>query len=406
LQKSSQRADIAVAFPSFATFRADFSWQAASAGLVVALVGYAASVAVVIQGLTAVGATTAQVSSALFVLAFCKGLVAVGMSLWTRMPISIAWTTPGAALLAATGAVDGGFPAVVGAFIVTGALIMATGFIGPLARLVEAIPKPIANAMLAGVLLKLCLAPFIAIGQLPVLGLIVFVVWAAIARISKPAAVPGAVIVALTGTIAMGGTGAVDWLPTLTLVRPELTLASVISIALPLFIVTMTSQNITGLTVLSTFGYHPSTRLAFGVTGLVSVVTAPLAALTINLAAITAALAAGPDAHPDRDRRYIAAVFSGVGYIVLALLAGVAASIVTRSPPLLIEAVAGLALLGALGSSLLGAVSEERTRVAALVTFCMAASGISFLGIGAAFWGLVLGVALDRFERLGLRRSA
>ncbi len=380
-------------------FRTDFSMTAAATGLVVALVGYASSVAIVIQGLVAVGASTDEVASALLVLGLAKGAVAIGLSAATRMPISIAWTTPGLALLAATGAVEGGFPAVVGAFILTGVLIALTGYVKPLAAFIDAIPKPIASAMLAGILIELCLAPFVAIGEMPVLALIVLASWVLIGKVSKAAAVPGAVVVALAGTIALGGGGAIDWTPRVALVTPTLTLGAVVSIALPLYVVTMASQNITGLTVLSTFGYRPATTAAFGTTGAVSAAIAPFGAPTINLAAITAALAAGPDAHPDPKRRWIAAVFSGIGYAALAPLAGLAASIVTRSPPILIEAVAGLALIGALGGALMAAVAEERTRVAALVTFLLTASGISLFGIGAAFWGLIAGLALDRIER-------
>ena len=373
-------------------------------GLVVALVGYASSAAIVIAGLKAVGATTPEIASGLLFLGIAKGIAAIGLSLASRMPISIAWTTPGLALLAATGAVTGGFPAAVGAFIVSGLLIVLAGLWPVLGRLVAAIPKSIASAMLAGVLLKLCLAPFIALKTMPLAALAIILTWLVVNRFARLYAVPAAVAVTLaaiwwTGADAM--TGLTFRLPAPIFVAPVFTVEAMVNIALPLFIVTMASQNITGLAVLSTFGYRPDPRIGLAVTGGLSAITAPFCAPTINFAAITAALCAGPDAHADPARRYVAAVVSGLGYMALAVLAAVAAEFVTRSSPLLIEAAAGLALIGAFGGSLLGAVQSEDQRLPALMTFLITASGFSLWGIGAAFWGLVIGWAVYGFERLG-----
>jgi benzoate membrane transport protein len=376
-------------------FWSDLSPSTFAAGLLVALAGYASSVAIVVQGLVAVGATTAQVTSALVGLAFAKGLVAIGLSLWTRMPISIAWTTPGLALLATTGAGQFGFPAAVGAFIVAALLVIIAAFWGPLARAVAAIPGAIANAMLAGILLKLCLAPFAAIGQAPATAALVLVTWLVVLRLARLYAVPAAVTVALIATIAqspLGGSALAA--PSLTFVAPAFTWEAMIGIALPLFVVTMASQNIPGFAVLATFGFRPKVAPALATTGLASLVTAPLGAPTVNMAAITAALCAGPDAHPDPARRYPAAVIAGFGYIALGGLAGITANVVTRSPPVLIEAVAGLALIGALGGALFAAVKDEAERLPAVVTFLVAASGLSLFGIGAAFWALVIGWAV------------
>jgi benzoate membrane transport protein len=380
---------------------ADHSAQAVVQGLIVALVGYASSVAIVVQGLQAMGAGVPEIASALLLLGFAKGLVAIGLSLWTRMPVSIAWTTPGLALLAVTPVPAGGFPAVVGAFVITGLLVTLAAFWSPLSRLVAAIPKAVANAMLAGILLKLCLAPFLALKQLPLAAGAVLLVWLLLTRFARLYAVPAAVVTAL-GAIWLSGegreamAGAAGW-PGPLLLTPVFSLDAAISIALPLFIVTMASQNITGLAVLSTYGYRPPASAGLAATGLVSAVTAPFGAPTINFAAITAALCAGPDAHPDPARRYVAAVWSGIGYIMLAALALVAASVVSRAPPVLIEAVAGLALIGAFAGAMSGALAEERARVPAMIAFLVTASGLSVLGIGAAFWGLVLGWAAHRF---------
>lgn len=377
------------------------SLRALGAGLLAALVGYASSVAVVIHGLTAVGAGTEQVVSGLVLVGFAMGLTAMGLSLHRRKPISIAWTTPGMALLAATGAVEGGFPAAVGAFVVTGVLIVLAGLWSPLGRWIAAIPKPLANGMLAGILLKLCLAPFLAVSQAPGMALLVLATWAVVGRVARLYAVPAAVAVAL-GAMALDSSGGLAggaalfgalW-PSVTFVQPVFTWEAMVGIALPLFVVTMASQNIPGLAVLATYNYAPPTRPIFLATGAASALTALGGAPTVNLAAITAALCASPDADPNPARRWQAAFVGGVGYILFAGLAGVTAVMVTRSPPILIEAVAGLALVGAFGSALMGAVQVEANRTAALVTMLVTASGLSFAGVGSAFWGLLLGGAV------------
>jgi benzoate membrane transport protein len=382
-------------------FLQDFSRQAAMQGVLVAVVGYASSVAVVVQGLKAVGATSGQIASGLFVLGIAKGLVAIGLSLWTRMPISIAWTTPGLALLAVTPAVAGGFNAAVGAFIVAAALIMIAALWRPLARLIEAIPKPIANAMLAGVIFKLCLAPFVALQRYPVTAALILLTWVAMLKINRLYAVPAAVLVAVGAILLQGGTGtggAFVW-PTIEIVTPVFTPEALISIAIPLFIVTMASQNITGLAVLATFDFRPRPRDGLLATGAASALTAPFGAPTINFAAITAALCASPEAHPDPARRYVAAVVGGVGYMVLALLAGVVTALVVNSSPLLIEAVAGLALIGSFASATANALQSEEDRVPAMATLLTTVSGLSLFGIGPAFWGLVIGWGLYLFLR-------
>jgi benzoate membrane transport protein len=391
-----------------ASFREDFSVQALGQGLLVALVGYASSIAILIQGLVAVGATVTQVASGLVVIGLLKGIAAAGLSWSLRMPISVAWSTPGMALLATIAAVQGGFPAAVGAFIVVGALIMLTGLWSPLGRLIAAIPKPIANAMLAGILLKLCLAPFMAIGKAPWTAGAVLVTWLVFMRLARAYAVPAAVVVAL---IAMSfdkpfaGVSAGDLVPHLEFVMPVFTFEAMVNIALPLYIVTMAGQNLPGLAVLSAYDYHPRVAPLLLSTGAASTAGALFGMPTINLAAITAALCAGPDAHPDPARRYIAGIFGGVGYVLLAALAGVAALLIARSPPFLIEAVAGLALIGAFGGAMLNAVQDEEGRLPGLVTFLATASGLSMFGIGSAFWGLVAGLVVHQVLGRGVRKA-
>jgi benzoate membrane transport protein len=384
--------------------RASFSLPALAAGVLAAFVGFASSFAVIIAGLRGVGASQAEAASGLMALSISMGVCAIVLSLKTRMPISIAWSTPGAALLATTGAVPGGFSAAVGAFIVTGALIVVAGLWKPLGRAVAAIPPPLANAMLAGVLLGLCLAPVRAVAELPALGLAIVVAWAVVARIKRLYAVPVAALltialIAATTHLAPDALGSL-W-PASVLVTPTFSLAAIVGIALPLFIVTMASQNIPGMAVLNANGYRPDAGRLFWSTGLFSLAAAPLGGHAVNLAAITAALCAGSDAHPDPQRRYWAAVVAGFVYILFGLVAGAAAAFISASPPILIEAVAGLALLGAFGSALLAAMNAPVDREAAVITFLVTASGLSFFGISGAFWGLVAGgavLALTRYR--------
>lgn len=384
--------------------RGTFSLQAFSAGLIAALVGFASAFAIVINGLTAVGAEPAEAASGLMAVSIAMGVSGILLSLWTRMPISIAWSTPGAALLASTGAVEGGFAAAVGAFLLTGLLIIVAGLWKPLGRWVAAIPAPLANAMLAGVLLGLCLAPFRAIADDPASGLAIALVWAVVGAFKRLYAVPVAVLVTVGLVVATTPVSSIDpasiW-PRPVLLMPEFSLAAVIGIALPLFIVTMASQNIPGFAVLSANGYQTRPGPLLTTTGVFTLAAAPFGGHAVNLAAITAALCAGPDAHADPKRRYWAAVVSGAVYVLLGLLAGAATAFIGAAPPLLIEAVAGLALFGAFGASIAAATSAQQDREAAVVTFLVAASGLSFFGIGAAFWGLVAGggvMALSRWR--------
>ena len=385
--------------------------QAVAAGLLAAFVGFASSFAVVLQGLMAVGATRAEAASGLMALAIAMGASGALLSLWRRQPISIAWSTPGAALLATSGAPEGGFPAAVGAFLVCGALIVIAGLWKPLGRAVERIPPALANAMLAGVLLGLCLAPVRAMASVPLLAAPTILVWALVFYWKRLFAVPAAVLV-VVGLIALEGVppGMGSLWPAPVLVRPVLTAAAALGLGVPLFLVTMASQNIPGMAVLHLNGYRPPASPLFVTTGLFTLLAAPFGGHAVNLAAITAALCAGPDAHPVPAKRYWAAVVAGLTYIVFGLLAGAATAFIAASPPILIEAVAGLALLGAFGSALLGTVSAVEGREAALITFLVTASGLGFLGVSGAFWGLLAGAIMLGLGRVrpgnrALRRS-
>ena len=365
-------------------------------GLQASFVGFASSFAVVLAGFTAMGATPEQAASGLIMLCLLMGVLGAGFSLAWRMPISIAWSTPGAALLVTTGVPEGGFSAAVGAFLAAALLLVAAGLWRPFARAVERIPPPLAAAMLAGVLLDLCLAPVRAVGALPWLALPVVLAWALMLRLNRLWAVPVAVVVAAASLLLGPGLpGAGAWeAPRLVWVTPSFEWGAMVGIAVPLFLVTMASQNLPGYAVLQANGYRPGMRQVFWVTGGGSFLGAFFCGQLVNLAAITAALCAGPEAHPDPARRWVAGLFASLGYLAFALVAGVAASVVAAAPPLLIQAVAGLALLASLAGALGTAMATEPMRVPAIVTFVVAASGLSVAGIGAAFWGLLAGAGL------------
>ncbi|MEQ8356618.1 MAG: benzoate/H(+) symporter BenE family transporter [Kiloniellaceae bacterium] len=379
-----------------------FSLQAASAGLLAAFVGFASSFAVVLQGLIAIGASQAEAASGLMALSVAMGLCGLYLSLRTRLPISIAWSTPGAALLATTGVMAGGFAAAVGAFLISSALIVLAGLWKPLGRWVAALPPALANAMLAGVLLTFCLAPVRAVAEGPALALPVILAWALAWRFQRLFAIPVALIVALVMIAVTTDLPALETaalLPQPVLVLPTFSLAALVSIALPLFIVTMASQNIPGIAVLNANGFSPAPGPLFVTSGVFSLLSAPFGGHAVNLAAITAALCAGSDAHADPGRRYWSAVVCGAAYVAFGLLAGVITAFVAAVPAYLILTVAGLALLGAFASALTDALAAAEDRLAAVVTFLATASGLSFLGIGSAFWGLLAGLAVFALTR-------
>lgn len=372
--------------------------QPVLAGIVSAVVGFAGAFTVVLTGLRAAGADERQAASGLLAVSVASGAVAVWLGLRHRMPISIAWSTPGAALLTAAGPPTEGFGAAVGAFLLCGVLIVVTGLVPPLARLVAAIPAHLAGAMLAGVLLPLCLAPVQAVAQVPLLAGPVVLVWALATRFDRRWAVPSALAVAVGLILATTPLPALDPVPVLVWTTPVLDVAALVGIGLPLFLVTMASQNVPGMAVLAQYGFRPPLRPILTATGLGTLAAAPLGGHAVNLAAISAALAAGPDAGPP-PRRWIASIANGLGLAVLGLGAGVATAVVLASPPILVEAVAGLALLGALAAALSSAIAPTEGREAAAVTFVVTAAGVSFLGLGSAFWGLLAGTAVTLLHR-------
>ncbi|MBD1592017.1 benzoate/H(+) symporter BenE family transporter [Arthrobacter sp. S1_S22] len=369
------------------------------AGIVTALVGFTSSFAVVLAGLRAVGASPAQAASGLLALTVAVGLGVLWLSWRSKVPVTLAWSTPGAALLATSGTVDGGWPAAVGAFLATGVLIAMTGLVPALGRLMARIPATLAQAMLAGVLLQLCLAPFKALGTVPLFIAPVILCWLLMMKLAPRWSVPAALLVALAVigiSLASGGTSLGDGeiLPVLALTTPAFSLQAMAGIALPLFVVTMASQNVPGVAVLRSFGYDTPWRPAMLVTGAGTAAAAPFGAHAVNLAALSAALAAGEEAGPDRHRRWVAGFTSGLAYLVLAAFSAALVTLVTAAPAGMLEAVAGLALLGTLAGAVSAALADPEDRIAPAVTFLMAASGLAFAGIGSAFWALAAGLAV------------
>jgi len=374
------------------------SWvQPVSTGLLAALVGFASTFTVVLGGLARIGASPVQAASGLLVICVLQGSLSIGYSLWRREPISIVWSTPGAALMIATGLPSGGYPAAVGAFLFAAGLIVVAGVWSPFGRAVGAIPRSLANAMMGGILFGLCLAPVHAMTEAPALAAPVVIAWALMWRFARPYAVPAALVVAVGIVVFVTKLPPhafdASW-PQPVFTPPALSWPTLGSLGLPLFIVTMASQNVPGLAVLRANGYAPAVGPLFVGTGIGSGITALLGGPPMNLAAITAALCSGPDAHPDPARRYWSTVVAGLAYVALGLGAGFAAVLVAASPPLLIEAVAGLALLGSLAGALATALADEAERLPAVVTFAVAASGIAVAGIGAPFWALMAGGVL------------
>ena len=375
------------------------------AGIVTALVGFTSTFALVLAGLRAVGANAQQASGGLLALCLVVGAGVILVAWRSRLPVTLAWSTPGAALLAVAGVPDGGWPAAVGAFLVTGVLIAVTGLVRPLGRLVSRIPAPLAQAMLAGVLLPLCLAPVEALQTAPLLVAPILLCWLLLSRFAPRWAVPGALAAALTGIVVQlvldGRAVAADGLlPAMEWTAPSWSPGAVAGIALPLYIVTMASQNVPGVAVLRSFGYQAPWRAAMLVTGGGTLLAAPFGGHAINLAALSAALAAGEEAGADRTRRWVAGFVSGLAYLLLGAFSAGLAALVAAAPAGVLEAVAGLALLGTLAGSAASALAEPSERTGAVVTFLVAASGLSFLGIGAAFWALLAGLLVRQILKV------
>jgi len=373
----------------------DLSLSACVAGFVAVLVGFTSSVAIVFSAAQALGAGPAEISSWMWALGLGMGLCSVLPSLWLRQPVMIAWSTPGAAVLA-TAAASGGFhlPEAVGAFIVSAALVTLFGVTGWFERLMGRIPMPIASALLAGVLARFGLDAFIALKSSFALVLLMLAAYLVGRRFWPRYAVPGVLAVgtafaAVQGQLHLGAVSFALTVPVFTM--PVFTLPAVVSLALPLFIVTMASQNLPGVAAIRAAGYDMPISKLITLTGIATLLLAPFGAFALNLSAITAAICMGREAHEDKNRRYMAAVACGLIYCVIGLFGAAVTGVLTAFPRELVVAIAGLALLGTIGNGLAAALKEDAHREAALITFLVTLSGLSLWGIGSAFWGVVAG---------------
>lgn len=372
----------------------DASVPAIVAGFVTVLVGFSSSAVIVFQAAQALGADEAQIGSWMWALGIGMGLTCIVPSLRWRMPVVTAWSTPGAAMLITSGA---GVPIeqAIGAFIVCAVLMAISGFSGWFERAMNRLPVALAAAMLAGVLLRFGIAAFASMQSRFVLVAGMFAAWLLARRLAPRYAVVVALVVGIA-LAALGGDLRVEALrlelavPVWT--TPSLSLAALVGIALPLYVVTMASQNMPGVAVIRASGYPVPVSPVIGWTGVATLLLAPFGAYALNLAAITAAISMGLEAHEDPARRYVAAVVAGVFYILIGLFGATVAAVFAALPQELILAIAGIALLGTIGNGLVAALADERQREPALVTFLVTASGLTLAGVGSAFWGLVGGV--------------
>ncbi|MDR6764744.1 benzoate membrane transport protein [Acidovorax delafieldii] len=376
-------------------FFKDLSLSTAVAGFVAVLVGFTSSVAIVFQAAQAFGATPAQITSWMWALGLGMGLCSLVPSLILRQPVMVAWSTPGAAVLATAG-LAGGFSMgeAIGAFMISALLITLAGVTGWFERVMNRIPMEIAAALLAGVLARFGLQAFAAAQTALPLVLLMLMVY----LVSRRLAARYAVVITLAMAVVFVATqGQMAWsavqlelaLPVFT--APQFSVAAAVSLAIPLFVVTMASQNLPGVAVIRASGYDlPISRL-ITLTGLATLVLAPFGAFALNFSAITAAMCMGPEAHADRNRRYTAAVACGAIYVAIGLFGAVITGLLTAFPKELVVAIAGLALLGTIGNGLAAALRDESHREAALITFLVTLSGVVIVGVGSAFWGVGAG---------------
>jgi benzoate membrane transport protein len=376
------------------TIKGLFNLSRFSAGFVAVLVGYTSSVAIIFQALAVLGATPEEINSWLWALGIGMGLTCIGLSLAFKSPVITAWSTPGAALLV-TGLEGIPMSEAIGVFIFASALIFLSGVTGWFDRLIRLVPASLSAAMLAGVLVPFGLNLFTSLQSDLALVASMIAAYLIMKRVLPRYAIPmtfliGIVVAALQQEINLTGLS-FEWTqPVWT--TPEFHWSSLIGVGLPLFIVTMTSQMVPGLAVMRANDYQTPASPLMTWTGLTGIVLAPLGGFSYNLAAITAAICMGEEADPDKSKRYIASIWAGIFYLLTGLFGATVAALFAAFPTALVMAIAGLALLGTIGNALANSLNQVDEREAALITFMVTASGISLLGIGSAFWGIVLGL--------------
>ncbi len=372
--------------------RRDLSLSAVAAGFVAVLVGFSSSVAIVFAAAQALGASPAQTTSWIWALGLGMGLTSLGLSLHYRQPVLIAWSTPGAALLAGTSGL--GLGEATGAFMVCALLIVLAGVTRTFERVMDRIPQAVAAALLAGVLARFGLDAVAGLKTAPWL-VVAMTATYLLARRWLPRYAVLAVLA--TALLLSAGSGQLSWAQIdwrwarPVWVTPLFSPSACVSVALPLFIVTMASQNLPGVAAMRACGYATPVSPVIATTGAATLLLAPFGAFALNLAAITAAICMSREAHADPARRYVAAVAAGVFYIAMGLAGGAVVGLLGAFPHEAVVALAGLALVGTIGGALSTALRDEIHRDAAMLTFLVCLSGVSLLGIGSAFWGVVVG---------------
>jgi len=376
-----------------------------TAGFVTVLVGFTSSIAIVFQAANAAKASPEQISSWVLALSVGMGLVSIGLSLRYKIPVVIAWSTPGAALLA-TSLVHESMAEAIGAFLFCGLLMMLSGMTGWFERIMNRIPLPIASAMLAGILARFGMDVFIAMQKELVLVLTMFGTYLLSKRLWPRYAI---ILVLITGGLLAWARGLLAphnfhlALATPVFTVPHFSWQTMIGVGLPLYIVTMAGQNVPGAAILRNFGYKTPISPLITWSGLATLILAPFGCFALNLAAITAAICMGKDVHPDPAKRYIASVTAGFLYMLLGLFGATIAGILASLPKELILAIAGLALFGTIAQALAGSMKEEKLREPALITFLVTLSGVQLFGIASAFWGIIAGALALAFFTSGLR---
>ena len=374
-------------------FLKDLSASAIIAGFVTVLVGFTSSAVIVFQAAETLNASPLQIGSWMFALGIGMGSTCILLSWRYRVPVVTAWSTPGAAMLITTVA-GVSMEEAIGAFLVSGLLITLCGFSGWFERIINRIPLAIASGMLSGVLLRFGLDVFVAMKTQFVLTFAMFCLYLVARRwIPRYAVISalglGLLIAGVEGLLHFESVS-LQWAqPVFT--SPQFSVRALIGVALPLFVVTMASQNVPGVAVIRASGYSVPISPLIGWTGAATIALAPFGAFAINLAAITAAICMGREAHEDPDKRYVAAIAAGVFYLLIGVLGGTVGAVFAALPKELVLAIAGLALLGTIGNGLAAALTQEKDREPALITFLVTASGVTLFGIGAAFWGLIAG---------------
>jgi benzoate membrane transport protein len=380
--------------------------SAALAGLLATLVGYSGPMLIAFQAAEAGKLSQDQLSSWVWATAIGTGICAILLSLWYRHPVLCAWGSGGAVLMV-TGLAQFSLPEAVGAYLVAAVGVVLLGLSGLFSKLMALVPKPIVSALIAGVIFRFGIGLFTELPKEPLLILPMALVFFALKRMGSRAPSIGAMLVgvalaALLGKVNLAGVSLQLTNPVFT--WPVFTLQAMLSLALPLFLLTNTQQNAPGIAVLRTDGYDTPAEGPLILTGLVSALTAPFGNHGLNLAAITAAIGTGPEAHPDKDLRYSTGVSYGLWYLLFGIFGSTAVALMTSLPRAVVSGVAGLALLGAVAGGMHGAMAEPRERDGALVTFMLTVSSIELFGIGSPFWGLVAGVLVNLV--LNWRRAA